>query len=329
MSNYSWKYIQNHQKETKRLLGINYEQLQELIDYVKFLEEKNKKEKEKKKVRINKSGGGRDSKITKEEQIILTLIYLRHHLSFQLLGLMFRISESAANNIFHYWQKILESALPASLLEQVKKCGENEEKIKQILTEYQLLVDSEEQEIERSVSYEEQKQYYSGKKRKHTLKTQVISLAKMADIVDIVSGEPGPKSDIKIWRENADKFENKQQFIGDKAYQGEEQIKTPKKKPKNAELNQEEKEKNKEISSERIYVEHIIRIIKIFRVMRERFRLNKDKYESIFSTVCGLVRLRIKSLIIKIIKNLEIGKTIDILISHIFSPKLSFESIFT
>jgi hypothetical protein len=238
MNNYSWEYIQNHQKETKRLLGINYEQLQELIDYVKFLEEKDKKEKEKKKVRINKPGGGRDSKITKEEQIILTLIYLRHHLSFQLLGLMFRISESAANNIFHYWQKILESALPASLLEQVKKCGENEEKIKQILTEYQLLVDSE-----------EQKKYYSGKKRKHTFKTQVISLAKMTDIVDIVSGEPGPKSDIKIWRENADKFENKQQFIGDKAYQGEEQIKTPKKKPKNGELNQEEKEKNKEISS--------------------------------------------------------------------------------
>jgi hypothetical protein len=31
MNNYSWEYIQNHQKETKRLLGINYEQLQELV----------------------------------------------------------------------------------------------------------------------------------------------------------------------------------------------------------------------------------------------------------------------------------------------------------
>ncbi len=122
MNNYSWEYIQSHQKETKRLLGINYEQLQELINYVKFLEEEDKKEKEKNQVRINKAGGGRNAKITKEEQIILTLIYLRHHLSFQLLGLMFRISESAAHNIFHYWQKILELALPASLLEQVKKC---------------------------------------------------------------------------------------------------------------------------------------------------------------------------------------------------------------
>ena len=324
MNNYTWEYIQNHQKETKRLLGIDYEQLQELVDYIKLLEEQDKKEEEKKKVRINKAGGGRYSKITKEEQIILTLIYLRHHLSFQLLGLMFRVSESAANNIFHYWQKILERALPASLLEQVKKCGENEEKIKQILKEYLLLVDSEEQEIEKSLSYEEQKKYYSGKKRKHTFKNQVISLAKIVDIVDIVSGEPGPKSDIKIWRENADKFEKEQKFIGDKAYQGEEQIKTPKKKPKNGELTQEEKEKNKEISSQRIYVEHMIRIIKIFRVVKEKFRLNKDKYESIFRTVCGLVRLRIKSVIIKSIKNLETGKIIDVILSHIFSTKLDF-----
>jgi hypothetical protein len=30
MNNYRGEYIQNHQKETKRLLGINYEQLQEL-----------------------------------------------------------------------------------------------------------------------------------------------------------------------------------------------------------------------------------------------------------------------------------------------------------
>ena len=89
--------------------------------YVKFLEEKEKKEKEKKKVRINKAGGGRDSKITKEEQIILTLIYLRHHLSFQLLGLMFRISESAANNIFHYWQTILRISLTCFIIRTSKK----------------------------------------------------------------------------------------------------------------------------------------------------------------------------------------------------------------
>jgi hypothetical protein len=61
--------------------------------------------------------------------------------------------------------------------------------------------------------------------------------------------------------------------------------------------------------------------------MGERFRLDKDKYESIVFTVCGLVRLRIKSLVIERIKDPEIGKTIDVLQTHIFSSKLNFDAI--
>jgi hypothetical protein len=55
--------------------------------------------------------------------------------------------------------------------------------------------------------------------------------------------------------------------------------------------------------------------------------LDKDKYESIVFTVCGLVRLRIKSLVIERIKDPEIGKTIDVLQTHIFSSKLNFDAI--
>ncbi|WP_324282146.1 transposase family protein [Cyanobacterium aponinum UTEX 3221] len=324
MNNYTWVYIQNHPKETKRLLGINYEQLQQLIDYLKFLEDNENKAQEAKKIRINKSGGGRDNKISKEEQIILTLIYLRHHLNFQLLALMFKISESTAHNIFHKWQKRMESALPCSLLEQVKKSEENLEEMEQILTHYELIVDSEEQEIERSLDYEQQKKHYSGKKKKHTFKNQIICLPRGEDIVDVVAGEQGRKADITIWRENANKFDEKQKFSGDKAYVGEPQIRTPKKKPKNGELTQEEKEQNKEISSERIFVEYLIRIIKVFKVMGERFRLKKEEYESVFLRVCGLVRLRMKTLIIKYQKKKEVGEVIDVLLTHIFSSKLSF-----
>ena len=84
-----------------------------------------------KKKRINKAGGGREDKIGSEEQIILTLIYLRHHLNFQLLGLIFKVSEITAHKIFN--KNLLESALPASLLEQVKKSEENLELIQKIL----------------------------------------------------------------------------------------------------------------------------------------------------------------------------------------------------
>ncbi len=36
------------------------------------------------------------------------------------------------------------------------------------MTDYELIVDSEEQEIERSLDYQEQKRCYSGKKKMHT-----------------------------------------------------------------------------------------------------------------------------------------------------------------
>ncbi len=162
-----------------------------------------------------------------------------------------------------------------------------------MLAEFELIVDSYEQPIERPGKHEEQKKYYSGKKANHTRKTQVIVLPKGQDIVDVEAGLPGPKSDIKLFRETKTKFSDQQKFSGDKAYQGDKSTRTPLKKPRKKQLNAQEKQRNKELSKERIFVEHLIRLIKIFRVATERFRLNSHKYEQVVMTICGLVRLRI------------------------------------
>ncbi len=201
----------------------------------KLIHRKNQSEIEKTKIRINQPGSGTPPKLSEEEQIVLMLVYLRHHLSFQILGLMFQVSESTAHNIFTYWQKLFEGELPPSLLEQIKKCQEEEIIIEQ-LRDYELIVDSAEQPVERPTDYQEQKIYYSGKQRRHTLKSQFIVLPKAEDIVDVVIGQPGPTSDIKICRQTLSKFDSQQTFIGDKAYLGENQIRTPDKKPKNGEL---------------------------------------------------------------------------------------------
>ena len=58
------------------------------------------------------------------------------------------------------------------------------------------------------------------------------------------------------------------------------------------------KEENKKKSQQRIFVEHLIRILKIFKVASERFRLNSQNYSQVILTVCGLVRLRIGALIL-------------------------------
>ena len=75
MESYTWGYIQKYPKYTKRLLGIDYEQLEQLIALGKLLNQKNKEEIEKTKIRINQPGSGNNPKLSSEEQIVLMLVY--------------------------------------------------------------------------------------------------------------------------------------------------------------------------------------------------------------------------------------------------------------
>jgi hypothetical protein len=294
------KHIEENPKETRRLIGLEYEQLQQLIKNAEQLNYEKQALKESKKIRIIAGGGGRKPKLSVTEQIILTLVYLRQMTTFQLLGIQFGVSESTANDTFNYWLPILRELLPSSLIEQVKKNESDYEVVKEILTEYELIVDSYEQVRERPGDNEEQEKYFSGKKSNHTFKSQIIIMPDGRDIVDVVAGEPGPKSDITMFRENRDNFDPEQSFKGDLGYIGEDLIDTPIKKPRNKELTSDQKKSNKAFSSKRVFIEHRIRSVKIFRVVQDRFRLNPKKYEQVILTICGLVRLRIRALILPV-----------------------------
>ena len=114
-------YIDKYPGEAQRLVGLNYDQLKQLINQVIALRTQSELEAELKKTRIIKKGGGRKTKLSFEEQILLTLIYLRQLTTFQLLGIQFGVSETTANDTFNYWFPLLGKLLPPSLLEQVKK----------------------------------------------------------------------------------------------------------------------------------------------------------------------------------------------------------------
>ena len=114
-------HIEEHPQETQRLIGLDYSELQQLIQNAQRLHYKKQDLLETEKIRIIEKGGGRRPKLSIREQIILTLIYLRHMTTFQLLGIQFGVSESTANSTFNYWLPLLRESLPSSLLEQVKK----------------------------------------------------------------------------------------------------------------------------------------------------------------------------------------------------------------
>lgn len=106
----------------------------------------------------------------------------------------FDVSKTEANDTFDYWIRIFREILPSSLLQQVKSQESDYAIVQELLTNFELIVDSYEQDRERPTDNEEQQQYFSGKKKRHTFKSQVVSLPYALDIVDVVVGAKRPKA---------------------------------------------------------------------------------------------------------------------------------------
>jgi hypothetical protein len=294
-------YIHKYPHRTQRLLGIEYKQFLQLLEQAQVKHNDRQAEVERHKRRVNAKGGGRKPLLSVAEEVCLCLFYLRHYPTFEVLGLQFGVSKTEANDTVHYWLKILRQLLPASLLEQVESHSSDYAVVQEWLTQFQLIVDSFEQARERPTDNEEQQSYFSGKKRQHTYKSQIVSMPGGKDIVDAVAGEKGPTSDISVFRQQQSRFAPGQGFDGDKAYIGAENVQTPHKKPPGQDLTPQQKAENKEFSStRRIFVEHMIRLVRIFRIAKERFRLHADTYEQVILTVCGLVRLRLGMIVLPV-----------------------------
>ncbi|KOP23052.1 hypothetical protein AMR41_28190 [Hapalosiphon sp. MRB220] len=143
-------YIQEYPHRTKQILGITFAQFQDLLTQAERQHNNLQSEIESNKVRVNEKGGGRKPKLKIDEEVCLCLFYLRQMPTFEMLGLQFGISKTRANDTFHYWLKILRKILPASLLEQVEKNDSDYALALELLTEFQLIVDSMEQPRERT-----------------------------------------------------------------------------------------------------------------------------------------------------------------------------------
>lgn len=301
-------YIEQHPERTTRIFGVNYQKWNQLVEKARAYSQQQQQKLELTKVRINAPGAGRKPILSEKEEIGLCLFYLRQMPTFEVLGMQFGVSKTEANDTFHKWLLILRKILPASLLEQLENQPQNREMLLSFLEEiehrskqrgilhpatFELLVDTTEQPRERPQLYSEQKKFYSGKQKSHTFKNSFVSCSQGKDIIDVVVGVKGPEADKNLLSQQQANFSPSQRFVGDKAYVGASPTVTPAKKPRGGELTTEQKDKNRRISKQRIFIEHLIRRLKIFRIAGSKFRLNPQNYPLAIYTICGLVRLRL------------------------------------
>lgn len=102
----------------------------------------------------------------------------------------------------------------------------------------------------------------------------------------------GKMHDCEVFRQSNYQIAGGTVWLADSCYQGiqnEDQLsQTPTKKPKGGELTAEQKRENLLISRERICVENVIRHIKIFRIVSERYRNRRRRFGLRFNLIAGL-----------------------------------------
>lgn len=72
---------------------------------------------------------------------------------------------------------------------------------------------------------------------------------------------------------------------------------TPVKKTKLHPLSQEQKARNRALSKERILIENIIRKLKIFRILSERYRNRRKRFGLRFNLIAAIYNLELKKAI--------------------------------
>ncbi|HEY6536075.1 MAG TPA: transposase family protein [Candidatus Nitrosocosmicus sp.] len=159
-------------------------------------------------------------------------------------------------------------------------------------------MDSTEQQIRRPVDKRKRKTYYSGKKKRHTVKTQLM-VNNQGIVIYKLRYEKGRKHDYDVYKKNHPVTHREVVNVFDLGYLGvetdfpEKLSALPYRKKRNLELSQEEKDYNKNHSRKRIVIEHAICRLKKYRIMSDIFRNRLRKYNIMSDIVTGLVNYRI------------------------------------
>ncbi len=194
---------------------------------------------------------------------------------------------------------LIRECVPISQkLYKITKRLQTPEEVEKYFPGFLAFIDSTEQQIPRPIDSIRRRMYYSGKKKRHTIKTQLM-VNDHGLVIHKTSHKKGRRHDYDIYKKNHLITPKEITNVFDLGYLGVEkdfpkQLSVlPYKKKRNIELSQEEKQFNKSHSRKRIVIEHTICRLKKYRIQSEVFRNRLRKYNKISDIVVGLINYRI------------------------------------
>ena len=110
----------------------------------------------------------------------------------------------------------------------------------------------------------------------------------------------GKTHDKKLYEKSGVKMLKSIELKADSGYQGlqkeRDKVLIPKKKSKLRKLTKEEKRFNRELAGKRIKVENVIRRLKIFRILGERYRNRRRRLGLRFNLISGIYNFERKTI---------------------------------
>jgi hypothetical protein len=117
------------------------------------------------------------------------------------------------------------------------------------------------------------------------------------EIICVAHGR-GRRHDKRVFDESETRLRPETELLGDGGYQGvgktHAKSRTPHKRWRERELNQKQRLENQWLASERIAVEHVIRRLKVFRVLKGVYRHRRRRFGLRVNLIAGLYNYDLK-----------------------------------
>ena len=277
----------------RRLTGIAPATFRDLLAKVEPAWQAERSKGRKRRQRLRRPGAGAKPVLGVADMLLMLLIYYRTCVPHVFLGFLFKIDDSTVSRNI----RDLEPLLAGIFRIPERRVGIEEDEIRE------LFFDGTERPVNRPKRG--QRRLYSGKKKRHTLKSQVAVVRKRKKagrrkagqqekrrqrIAAVSATSPGKEHDKKVYDRSRTLVPPGVRTTGDTGCQGTA-METPVKKPRGGGLTDRQKRGNARLSRRRIAVEHAIGKMKIWRIAAERWRNPLRRHTLVIKNVAGLHNL--------------------------------------
>jgi hypothetical protein len=254
------------------------------------------------------AGAGAPPSLDRTDRLLMALVWLRVYPTYEVLGWLFGLEKSNA------WENVQDALAVLGTLADFpfERPAADRAKLATpaaviaAFPEVKILIDGKEPPSQRPQGWDEPKPFYSGKKKRHTVKNQVICTPE-GRIGGISDTAPGSTHDLTMTRQDGtlDRLGQGESAMADKADTGGQKdrpgtpLVLPTRATRGHPLTEEPKAANRVISGYRVVIEHVMAQLNRFQVLKQVFRSEFGRHTRVIRVVAAWVDRRIATVPLK------------------------------